>query len=202
MATRSLVSRRGRRSQNDPRHLVRYLKAQAPGVTAESIAKSEGVSVATVRASITQIETYRKQNTTEEMDLAIRNMVVSAVPQARDTIEGLLNATELVETTDAKTGKKKTLEVEDKTTRLEAARLVKDLIIGLQPKVPQVVTNIQNSNQQANLSATETNEERLRRLRKQAAEFNQLPAEVAGVPDHIDAGEDGEEDDGDEEEEN
>jgi hypothetical protein len=195
-------SRTSRLSLSDPRHLMRYLKAQAMGGEEKeklaAIAKSEGVSVQTVRNSVYEIDTYRKRNTTLEMDMAIRDLVISAVPLAKESLGGLLTATELVEVPNGQTGKKKVVRQVDKTTRLEANRLVKDLIVAVQPKGAPVEVNVNQTNQVANLSAgTETNEERLRRLRKKAEEYNQLPPEVSGVPDSIDSGE---EDDDEEEE--
>jgi hypothetical protein len=197
-------SRLARTSLADPRHLMRYLKAQAMGGEEKdklaAIARAEGVSIQTVRQSVTHIDTYRKKNTSLEMDLAIRDLVISAVPMAKESLGGLLTATELVEVPNGTTGKKKVVRQPDKTTRLEANRLVKDLIVAVQPKGPMIEQNINQTNQVATLSSgAETNEERLRRLRKRADEFNQLPPEVAGVPDSIDSGE--EDDDGDDEEE-
>lgn len=157
-------------------------------MTLDEISKSEGVSIATVRESINQIDSYRKANSQGEMELAIRNIMISVAPQATETIHGLLTAQEQVEVPDLKTGKKKIVWQEDKTTRLEASRLVKDLIIGMQPKGPAVEVNVAQTNQVANISSAETNEERMQRLRKQAQEFNQLPPEVVAVPESIDAG--------------
>lgn len=202
MATRPISRVHRKRSTADPRHLMRFLKREA-GMAPEAIAKSEGVSTAIVKQSINQIDAYRKRNTVTEMDLAIRDLVISTMPQAKETLMGLLTATELVEMGESKTGRKRVVEVEDKTTRLEAVRVVNSLIAGLQPKQAPVAVNVQQNNQQANLGGSETFEERLRRLRKQADEHKLLPPEVAGTPDYIDAGEsaDGDEDDdGDEEE--
>ena len=187
-----------KRSLADGRHLMRFLKSQA-GTDAATIAKQENVSIATIKQSIAQMEMYRKRNTQVEFELAIRDLVISSVPQAKETLHGLLTAMELVEIKDAKTGRVKYERVEDKTTRIEAVRLTKELIVGLQPKTPQVVNNLNQTNQVANLNdGIETNEERMRRLRAQIKEHNLLPAEVAGVPQHIDRDE--EDPDGDEEE--
>jgi len=202
MASRVLQTAKNNNSLRDPRHLLRFLKSQVPGVSLESIAKSEGVSLATVKHSVTMVEAYRQMNSTLEMDLAIRNLVIEAVPKAKETLVGLLGAMEMVEVTNPKTGKKEIKQVEDKTTRLEATRVVNSLIIGLQPKTPTVVNNVNQTNQVANLSTAETMEERLERLRKKAQEANQLPAEVVGVPDYIDKDEEPPSaDDEDEEEE-
>jgi Bacterial regulatory proteins, lacI family len=191
MATRSLQLRR-KNSLADPRHLMRFLKSQVPGMTLDEIAKAEGVSVATVSASINQIDSYRNANSQGEMELAIRNIMISVAPQATETIRGLLTATEQVQIPDPRTGKNRIVRQDDKTTRLEASRLVKDMIIGMQPKGPAVEVNVKQTNQTANISSAETNEERMQRLRKQAQEFNQLPPEVAAVPASIDAGGDAE----------
>ncbi len=96
-----------------------------------------------------------------------------------------------------KTGKDEYVTVEDKTTRLEGARLVRDLIVGLQPKGPGVVVNANQTNQTANIGSAETYEERLRRLREKVKEFNLLPAEVTAVPDSIDAPDNDDDGDGD-----
>ena len=200
MATRA-VRINNRKSLSDPRHLLRFLKKQTPNVTVEDIARDEGVSIATVQNSIRQVELHRRQNSQAEVDIAIRGFVRGVLPQAEATINGLLTATELVEVKDNKTGKTKVVSQEDKTTRLEASRLVKDLVVGLVPKGPAVVANMQQTTQVAAMGSSETNEERMRRLRKKAAEFNQLPPEVAGVPDSIDAGGSSDEEDGDEEDE-
>ena len=186
----------------NPRHLMRYLKAQAMGGTeAEklaAIAKSEGVSAATVKQSVCQVDRYYKQNSNPQMEVAIRSLVISAIPLAQQSLSGLLMATELVEMPDSRTGKKKIVKREDKTTRLEANRLVKDLIVAVQPKGPAVELNVSQTNQVANLSTAETTEERFRRLREKAKEFNQLPPETVGVPENIDRDE--EEDDDEEDE--
>lgn len=187
-----------KRSLTDPRHLMRFLKKEA-NVPLEEIAKGERVSVETVRDSVRMVEQYRAQNTTSEMDFAIRSMVVGAIPRAKITLEGLLDATELVEIQDPQTGKKKHVTRPDKTTRIEAMRLVTDMIGKVQPKAPLAEVNVNQNMQVANLSAAETTEERLRRLRKKAQEHNQLPPEVAGVPESIDRGD--EDDDGDDDDE-
>ena len=200
MASRPIQLRR-KHSLADPRHLMRFLRSQTPGTTLEEIAKSEGVSVATVRDSINQIDAYNKVNSSGQVELAIRSMMIPITQQARETIIGLLTATEHVEMPDPRTGKKKIVKQEDKTTRLEAGRLVKDLIVGMQPKGPAVELNVNQTNQTANISTAETVEERMRRLRKQAQEHNLLAPEVAGVPQYIDEGMDApEEDDGEDDE--
>lgn len=194
----------------DPRHIVRYLKAQVMGgseeAAATAIAKSEGVSMQTVLKSIRQVDTYRKKNDRIEFDYAVRSMVIDAIQPAKAALNGLLNATELVEMKDAKSGKTKVVKQEDKTTRLEALRVLNSLMIGLQPKTPMIEQNItqtqQNQTAVLQAGAGETTEERLRRLRKQAQEHRMLPPEVAAVPSHIDAGfEGGGDDEGDEEDE-
>lgn len=198
MSSRPIPHRR--MSLTDPRHLMRFLKAQAQGgTTAEAaavIAKSEGVSISTVKHSINQVDCYRKQNSGIEMELAIRNVVISTAPKLTETLHGLLDATELVEIPNPNNGKKKIVSRPDKTTRLEAGRLVKDLMIGLQPKGPMIEQTINQTNQVATLSSgVETTEERFKRLRQQAAEHNLLPPEVSGVPQHIDREEDEEDED-------
>lgn len=189
MATRALRPYRNRSSLADPRHLLRYLKFQAEGADDEAIkriAKTENVSVATVKQSVMQVEVYRKTNTGPEMELAMRDLVISSIPAAKDTLAGLLGAMELVEQKDSKTGKVKVVKVEDKTTRLEAMRVFTSLTASLQPKGPAVEVNVSQTNQTANLSTSETNEERFRRLRKKADAHNLLPPETAGVPTYID----------------
>ena len=181
---------------------MRYLRSEA-GDSIEDIAKQDKVSVETVKSSIRIVDQYRKGSSTTEMDLAIRSMVIKVVPKMQQTLSGLLDAEEMVEVKDSNTGKTKVVKREDKTTRLEALRIGKELIVGLQPKTPPVAVNVNQTNQVANLSAKETNEERLDRLRKQANGF--ISNEVAGVPEGLDesygGGEDVEEDDEDDEEE-
>jgi len=189
---RALVLQR-KMSLRDPRHLMRFLKVSAK-MSPEDIAKAEGVSVSTVKDSIRMIEQYQAQNSSSEMEFAIRSLVVHAIPKAKDTLDGLLDATELVEISDPNTGKKKHVTRPDKTTRIEAMRIVTSLVRESQPKGPLAEVNVNQNMQVANLSSAETTEERMRRLRKQAEEFNKLPPEVAGVPDSIDRG-DGEDDD-------
>lgn len=182
----------------DPRHLMRFLKREA-GNTELDIAKSEGVSVQTVRHSLRAVETYRNANSGIEMDLAVRSVVIETAPRFKQTISRLLDAQEFVTMKDPKTGKDKVFEVDDKTTQTEAARVYKELVIGLQPKQAPVEVNVNQTTQIANLSKAETTEERLRRLRAKAAEANLLPPEVAAVPASLDRDED--DDDGDDEEE-
>ena len=195
--TKSLLKPQAMR---DARHLMRYLKAKA-GVDAKEIAKSERVSLQTVNESIKSIEMYEQQNTEGQLQLAVRDLVISTIPQAKETIHGLLTATELVLKKNLKTGKEEHVTVEDKTTRLEGARLVRDLVIGMQPKTPMVaIQNNQNNNPTVTVGSSETNEERVRRLRKQAQEHNLLPAQVSAVPTYIDEGEDAPDDEHDEDE--
>lgn len=191
---------KNRTSLADPRHLMRYLKQQA-NIDMPTIAKSEGVSVETIRRSVFMVDSYRKRNSAPEMEFAIRDFVISAVPQAKATLNSLLTATELVEMPNIRTGQKTIVKREDKTTRLEALRLTKDLMVGLQPKGPPVEVNVSQTNQVANMSAAETVEERFARLRQQAQKHNLLPPEVAGVPTHIDRDEEEELDEDEDEEE-
>ena len=196
--TKSLLKPQAMR---DARHLMRYLKAKS-GVDPKEIAKSERVSIGTVNESIKSIEMYEQQNTEGQLQLAVRDLVISTIPQAKETIHALLTATELVLKKNLKTGKDEHVTVEDKTTRLEGARLVRDLVIGMQPKGPAVAVQVnQNNNPTVTVGSSETNEERVRRLRKQAQEHNLLPAQVAAVPTYIDEGEDAPDDEHDEDEE-
>ena len=188
-----------KRGKTDARHLMRYIKSKVMDPAA--IAKEEHVSLATVKESIRSIEVFEQQNTEGQMQLAVRDLVISTIPQAKETINGLLTSTELVMKKNLKTGKDEYVTVEDKTTRLEGARLVRDLIVGLQPKGPGVVVNANQTNQTAvQIGSAETYEERLRRLRAKAQEFNLLPAEVSAVPSTIDSPVD-EDEDNDEDEE-
>lgn len=188
----------------DQRHLRRFLQFQAHGADEkayELVAQSEKASVATVRKSIEIVEGYRNRNNRSELDLAVYDLVISSVPAAKKTLTGLLNATELVEKTNKK-GNKVTVREIDKTTRLEALRIVKGMIADLQPKAPLIEQHNTQTNQTAMVvpQGAETNEERLRRLREQAKQHNALPPEVAAVPDYIDAGEDEDEDDDEDDE--
>ena len=165
------------------------------------IAKDEGVSADAIRQSVHQVEVYRSKNTAEEMELACRDLLISVIPQAKETLAGLLSATELVERKNAKTGRTTVVKMDDKTTRLEALRVLNSLASNLQPKTPMVQTNVIQTNENSATSGSETNEERFRRLRKKAAEHNLLPPEVAAVPGYIDADEDAPDDDDEEDDE-
>ena len=190
-----------RQAMRDARHLMRYLKAKA-GVDAKEIAKSERVSLQTVNESLRSIEMYEQQNTEGQMQLAVRDLVISTIPQAKETIHGLLTATELVLKKNLKTGKEEHVTVEDKTTRLEGARLVRDLVIGMQPKGPGVAIQMNQNNQPVvQIGSAETTEERMKRLRAQAQAHNLLPPQVTAVPDYIDQGEDSPDDAHEEDEE-
>jgi len=189
---------------DNPLHLMRWLKAQAvggsPEEAAKAVAKSEGISVATAKQSIVEVDAYRKRNDRVEFDLSLRDLVISSIPQAKETLHNLLAATELVEVKNEKTGKTNVVRMEDKITRLEAMRVLNSIVATQQPKGPLVENNFNPVNQIANMSGAETYEERLSRLRKKAEEHNLLPPEVIGVPKEIDAGDDDDdEDDGEEE---
>jgi hypothetical protein len=187
-----------KRGKTDARHLMRYIKSKVMDPAA--IAKAEHVSLATVKDSIRSIEMYENQNSEGQLQLAVRDLVISTIPQAKETINGLLTATELVMKKNLKTGQDEYVTVVDKTTQLEGARLVRDLVIGMQPKGPGVAVQVNNNNQPTvNMGTAETNEERMRRLRQKAQEHNLLPAQVAAVPNYIDAGEDEPDDDHDDE---
>ena len=191
---------RNKRSMSDPRHLLRYLKHQA-GADIKDIAKAEKVSAESVRQSIHQVEMYRQRSTTTEMDLALRDLVISSVPQAKETLNSLLAATELVEKKDLKTGKIKVVTVADKTTRLEALKVFNQISQTMQPKTPMIQNNVSATAQAAaSVTESETTEERFKRLRERAAAHNALPPVVAAVPDYIDAGEDADDDEEDEDE--
>jgi hypothetical protein len=188
-----------RRQVQDARHLMRYLRFKASGDMA-AIAKSERVSVETVRQSVAQIERLEAMNQDDQVKLSVNGLIRNLVPQAEVTINGLLNATTIMSLKNKKTGMMEDVLVEDKTTRLEAGRLVKDLIVAVQPKAPPVSVSVSQTNQVAQIGSSETTEERFARLRQKAAEHNLLPAEVAGVPVSIDQKGDSEDDDDSEEE--
>lgn len=190
-------------NMRDPRHLMRFVKYQAiTGTESErfaAISKSEGVKVETVKASVRQIQMYEEQNKTFRVDLRINESILKVMPAFEESLTGLLSATELVEVNDSKTGKKKVITQDDKTTRLEASKIVKDIIVSKQPKGPIAEVNVTQTNQVANLSSCETTEERMDRLRKKAAEENLLPAETAAVPGYLDRDEEPDSDDDEEE---
>lgn len=172
----------------DGRHLLRFLKAQA-NIPIEEIARNEGVSAASIRTSIRSVEMHRAQHSHEQSEQAVRQMIIGVMPQATDTINELLTAKMTVEINDQKTGKKKIVEKPDRTTQLEATRVIKDIIVGIQPKAPLIAQKVQQTNttQSATIiSKSETVEDRMRRLRAKAQQHNQLPPETAGVPEHID----------------
>ena len=159
-------------------------------------------SIQTVNESIKSIEMYEQQNTEGQLQLAVRDLVISTIPQAKETIHGLLTATELVLKKNLKTGKEEHVTVEDKTTRLEGARLVRDLVAAVQPKGPGVAVQVNNNNQPTiQLGSAETTEERMKRLRAQAQAHNLLPPQVTAVPDYIDQGEDSPDDEHEENDE-
>ena len=87
------ISRRP--AARDARHLMRYIKAKG-GMAPAAIAKSEKVSLSTVVESIKSIEVYEQQNTEGQLQLAVRDLVISTIPQAKETLHGLLTATEVV----------------------------------------------------------------------------------------------------------
>jgi len=175
---------------DDPRHLMRWLKSQAvggsPEEAAKAVAKAEGVTVQTAKQSIQAVEAYRATFDKDRFDLATRKYLMSMMQKSEEYLGDLMGATELVEMPNAKTGKKEVVVMPDKTTRLEAQRVFKDILVGMQPKTPQVEVNVAQTNQTANLGSAETMEERLERLRHKAQEANLLPAEVIAVPDRID----------------
>lgn len=185
---------------DDPRHLLRFLQREA-NVSPAQIAKSEGVSTATVLGSIRMIERYRAQNSVSQMEYGVRDLIVSMIPKAKKTLSGLLEATEMVEMVDPRTSQKRMIQRPDMNTRVEGMRLVADLIGKVQPKAPPVEVNVNQNMAVANLSSAETPEERFRRLRRQQQQFNALPPEIAGVPQAVDRAGVEEEDDTEEEEE-
>jgi hypothetical protein len=171
----------------DPRHLVRFLRHEA-GMSSQAIAKAERVSLQTVEESIKHVERYRANSSSQQMDFAVRDMVVGIMPTAKQTMLGMLTAMRLEEIPDRLTGKMKVVRRPDKNTRLEGLRIVADLVGKMQPKAPMAEVNVSQNVQVANLSSAETPEERFRRLRRQQQEFNALPPEVAAVPRSIDSG--------------
>jgi hypothetical protein len=192
-------------NMRDPRHLMRFVKFQAlTGTEPErlkAIAKSESVSVQTVKDSVRHIQMYKEQGANSQVELQMNHSLIKIMPAFEDGMVGLLTATELVEVNDAKTGTKKVVKQDDKTTRLEASRIVKDIIVAKQPKAPIAEVNVNQTNQVANLSTAETTEERMDRLRAKAAAENLLPAEVTAVPGYLDRDESPDDSDEDDEEE-
>jgi hypothetical protein len=187
---------------SNPVHLLRFLKAQA-GMTPAEVAKQERVTPETIKHSISLIESYQNVNTKFQLDLAFRDLIISSIPQAKETFQALLAATEMVEVKNSKTGRVRVVSQVDKVTRLEALRILNSLMGTTQPKGPMIEQKIQQTTQVAASATTgETNEERFRRLKAAAAQHNALPPEVAAVPDYIDKGgtADDEEDDDEEEE--
>jgi hypothetical protein len=185
------------KAKSDARHLMRYLLSQA-GTEIAEIAKRENVSVKTVKESIAEWERYAARNSEGQMQLAIRDMIITTTDRAKDTLDGLLKATTFIDVKQKNTGMTVSQEVEDKITRLEALKVYTGLLTASQPKVPQIVNNNSNTQQTAVLSSAETTEERMRRLKASAAQHNLLPPVVTGVPELIDKGFDPDDDDGEE----
>ena len=189
---------------DDPRHLMRWLKSQAiggsPEEAAKAVAKSEGISLQTAKQSIREVEAFSAKYDKTQFDLATRKYLMDMMHTSQEYMTGLMGATELVEIPNPKTGKKEVVVMPDKTTRLEAQRVFKDIFVGSQPKTPMIENNVNQVNQVAQISQSETTEERMRRLRKQAEEFNTLPPVVAAVPKYLDEGDTEEADDDGEEE--
>jgi hypothetical protein len=191
------------RASNDARHLMRYLKSKA-NVPLEDIARADHISVKQVKESIRQMAAFESINSEGHVQLLVRDMVRVTLPKVQQAIEGLLEATNTVEQKNQRTGLMEYTNVPDKITRLDAVKVYTGLLATTQPKVPGVNVQVsqQNHNQTAVLSSAETTEERMRRLRAQAAAHNLLPPVVAGVPEEIDKGFDPDDeggDDGDEE---
>ena len=198
-----------RRNQSaEALHLIRYAQFSASQGSDEErislVAKQNGVSIQSVRTSIRKVQESKIRCSTEMMETSIRDVVVSTMPALRDTIERMLSAKQIIEVPDARTGRRKAIEVDDKTVQLEAVKASISLISAVQPKAPPVAVNV-NQNNLTSLSSAETMEERMSRLRRQAEEENRRPPEIAGVPDSIDRDEypdeDEDEDDFEDEEE-
>jgi hypothetical protein len=183
------------KAQADARHLMRYLNSKA-GIPLIELAKRENVSVKTIQESIRTMEAYESRNSEGQLQLAVRDMIISLAPQAKESLSGLMLATTTVEKTNPKTGQKEYISEPDKITRLESLKVYNGMVAAAQPKVSPVSLSVSqnNNNQTAVLSAAETTEERLRRLKASAAEHNLLPPVVIGVPETIDRGFDPDED--------
>jgi len=177
------------RASNDARHLMRYLKSKA-NISVEDIAKADHVTVKTVRESIREMEAFETLNSEGQVSLAVRDMIRTTIPIVTETLHGLLSATNTVEIKNPKTGLMEPVSQPDKITRTEAVKVFKGLYESTLPKGPGVSVQVSqnNHNQTAVLSSAETVEERMKRLRQQAAEHNLLPPVVAGVPEVIDKG--------------
>jgi len=176
---------RTKRSE-DARHLMRYLRSKA-NISAEQQAKAENVSVKTIKESIKQMEIYEGKNSEGQLSLAVRDLIISAIPQAKETLNGLLTATTTYERKNLKTGHIEYTHEADKVTRLEALRVVKGMAEVMIPKGPAVALQVNQTNQtMATMGSAETVEERIRRLRSKQAEHNLLPPVTVAVPDYID----------------
>lgn len=186
------------RASTDARHMMRYLRAKS-GISPEAIAKSENVSVKTVKESIRNMEAFEMLNSEGQVSLAVRDMIRVTIPLVGETVHGLLTATNTIERKNATTGGVEYINEPDKITRTEAVKLFKGLYETTLPKTPAVALQVNqqnNNNQSTSLSSAETTEERIRRLKKQQQEFNLLPPVVTGTPEAIDKGFDPDEDDG------
>lgn len=168
---------------------MRYLKSKA-NVPLEDIARADHISVKQVKESIRQMEAFESLNSEGHLQLAVRDMIRVTIPKVQETLDGLLTATNTVEEKNKRTGLMEPVNIPDKITRLEAVKVFGTLYASTQPKTPGVSVQVsqQNHNQTAVLSSAETTEERMRRLRAQAAAHNLLPPVVAGVPEEIDKG--------------
>ena len=176
---------------------MRYLKSKA-NVPLEDIARADHISVKQVKESIRQMEAFESMNSEGQLQLAVRDMIRVTIPKVKETLDGLLEATNTVEQKDKRTGLMEPVSVPDKITRLEAVKVFGTLYASTQPKIPGVSVQVsqQNHNQTAVLSSAETTEERMRRLQNAAAQHNLLPPVVTGVPESIDKGFDPDEEGG------
>jgi hypothetical protein len=186
------------RATNDARHLMRYLKFKA-GTDPAEIAKQDHVNVKQVKESIRQMEAFESLNSDGQIQLAVRDLIRTTIPKVKETLDGLLAATNTIERPNAKTGGVDRTYEPDKITRLEAVKVFGTLYGSTQPKTPGVAVQVNqhNTQQNATLSAAETTEERMRRLKAAAAQHNLLPPVVTGVPDAIDKGFDPDDERGD-----
>lgn len=176
------------RVDKSARKLTRYMRSKA-GMSPELIAKQDSISLVQVRKDIREMEEFEAINSEAQVQTMIRDMLRRALPQTSVTIDKLLTATTVVRIKNKKTGLEEDVIVPDKTVQAEAVRMVTGMVSTLQPKTPMVGVQVtQNTQVNTTVGKSETPEERIRRIRAQAAQHNQLPPEVVGVPAIIDAG--------------
>lgn len=166
------------------RHYMRFLRHDMQGETAETIAKTEGVSVKAVERSFTIVRMHRAINNHQNLNTAVVGMLMGNLGKADKTMGRMLNAKNYLEHT-MPDGTKRYEAIDNPKVQLQALEIFGRYIESMQPKATGNVLKIQQNNANVNTPATNAKsggfEEVLHGVIDKVRSTNALPFATADV---------------------